>query len=632
MPEPRNYRFAADPDLMVGTPQEGLTSLVSPSGTARATSDAVLDVMKDPAKAIGNILEQGRQIASNKQKLISTIIKPMKGLDDKPTTSGAPSPAEVEANRIISLVTTASSIPEDMAIAMILEVWPVWQANGNTWDTFIAFIGKAASVFKNPQDVIEWSKKLFESMQDGAPVFTPEYIMSVALDGMRTRNFTNYQNLLLSLPFYKSIWSNKPVDTSTITKSVNQIGTLMQAIQTPTEDMKEVLDHMKAKNNLLLSMNVFYKSMLTWVRDTDKRKMYDAANLIKDRAFETGALFQRLIEIEMQKKALRETIGNAIRGENVVNPPGMQRKNSHKLFKTVLAAPPATAPATSSPAPAAGSTLTTAEQLAMTEAMAINRKELLFEARKKIIENNINQINSMSEQKAKGLSGDLGLFSSFVNSGNVVKKIDDTIRLIDQQFKDAEDIKKISKDWANRHTPKRSENEAVSAKRDTLNMNEMKYIAEQQNLKESSLSLKIQKIVLPKEIEYFELKQDYDTNLSQLEAPISALMVNSLVTTRDPRTGKLTTVNKRFTRPIAIKSAWETGKKIVALLMEISQALQAGTSNTELGRAMFKNASNYYKAAVKQEVENNKMLMDNLAKTGIGGGQVNYTPVAVGKK
>lgn len=630
MPEQRNYRFAADPDLMVGTPQEGLTSLVSPSGTARATSDAVLDVMKDPGKAIDKILEQGRQIASNKQKLISTIIKPMKGLDDKPPASGGPSPAEVEADKIIGSIKILSSLPEEMAIAMILEVWPTWQANGNTWDTFIAFIGRAASVFKNPQDVIEWSKKLFASMQDGAPVFTPEYIMSVALDGILTRNFTNYQNLLLSLPFYKSIWSNKPVDTSTITKSVDQIGTLMQAVQTPTEDMKEVLDHMKAKNNLLSSMNVFYKSMLTWVRDTDKRKMYDAAKLIKGRAFETGALFQRLIEIEMQKKALRETIGNAMRGENVVNPPGMQRKNSHKLFKTVLAAPPATA--ASAPASAAGSTLTTTEQLAMTEAMAINRKELLFEARKKIIENNINQINSMSEQKAKGLSGDLNLFSSFVNSGNVVKKIDDTIRLIEEQFKDAELIKKISKDWANKHTPKSSENEAVSAKRDTLNMNEMKYIAEQQNLKESSLSLKIQRIVLPKEIEYFELKQDYDTNLSQLEAPISALMVNSLVTTRDPRTGKLTTVNKRFTRPIAIKSAWETGKKIVALLMEISQALQAGTSNTELGRAMFKNASNYYKAAVKQEVENNKMLMDNLAKTGIGGGQVNYTPVAVGKK
>jgi hypothetical protein len=47
---------------------------------------------------------------------------------------------------------------------------------------------------------------------------------------------------------------------------------------------------------------------------------------------------------------------------------------------------------------------------------------------------------------------------------------------------------------------------------------------------------------------------------------------------------------------------------------------------------MAKNASNYYKAAIKQEVENNKMLMDNLKDVGLGGGQVNYTPVAVGKK
>lgn len=647
MPEQRNYRFAAG-DLMVGTPEEALTGVVSPSGTGRATTDAVRDVIKDPAKAIDGILEQGRQIASNKQKLISTIIKPMKGLDDKPSTPGTPSPAELEADRIISLITAASSISEDAAIAMIVEVWPTWQSNGNTWDTFIKFIGQAASTFRNPQDVIEWSKKLFESMQDGAPVFTPEYIMAVALDGIRTRNFTNYQNLLLSLPFYKSVWTKQPVDTSAFSKAVSQIGTLMQAIQTPTEEMQVVLENMRAKNDLITSMSTFYKSMVDWVQKSDTRKMLDAANLIKNRNFQTGALFERLIEIEMQKKALRQTIGDAIRGLNVVNPQArpMQRQNSHKLFKKVFSAggAPASGPggSTSAPATSAGSgtsstttsttgsgTLSPAEQAARAAGNLINRKSALIEQRQRVIENNLKQINNISEQKAKGLSGDLGLFSSLVTSGNVVKKIDETLNEINTQETEIKLVESESIQWIN--NPVVSGSEQLSAQADTISLNEMRFKALRQDLGAIKQDLKIQRIVLPKELEYFELKEEYDTNKAQLDAPISALMVNNLTTTTNSR-GKTTTVNTRVTRPIAIKNTWETGKKIVNLLMQISQALQAGTNHSPTGESMAKNASNYYKAAVKQEVENNKMLMENLAKTGIGGGQVNYTPVAVGKE
>ena len=641
MPEQRNYRFAAG-DLMVGTPEEALTGVVSPSGTGRATTDAVRDVIKDPAKAIDGILEQGRQIASNKQKLISTIIKPMKGLDDKPSTPGTPSPAELEADRIISLITAASSISEDAAIAMIVEVWPTWQSNGNTWDTFIKFIGQAASTFRNPQDVLEWSKKLFESMQDGAPVFTPEYIMSVALDGIRTRNFTNYQNLLLSLPFYKSVWSKQPIDTSAFSKTVSQISTLMQARQTPTEEMQIVLENMKAKNYLITSMGTFYKSMIRWVQDADTRKMLDAAKLIENRKFETGALFERLIEIEMQKKALRQTIGDAIRGLNVVNPQRpMNRQNSHKLFKKVFSAGGSTTPgAGGSTSAGSGTSSTTtsttgsgalspAEQAARAAGNLITRKSALIEQRQRVIENNLKQINNISEQKAKGLSGDLGLFSSLVTSGNVVKKIDETLNEINTQETEIKLVESESIQWIN--NPVVSGSEQLSAQADTISLNEMRFKALRQDLGAIKQDLKIQRIVLPKELEYFELKEEYDTNKAQLDAPISALMVNNLTTTTNSR-GKTTTVNTRVTRPIAIKNTWETGKKIVNLLMQISQALQAGTNHSPTGESMAKNASNYYKAAVKQEVENNKMLMENLAKTGIGGGQVNYTPVAVGKE
>jgi len=641
MPEQRNYRFAAG-DLMVGTPEEALTGIVSPSGTARATTDAVKDVIKDPAKAIEGILEQGRQIASNKQKLISNIIKPMKGLDDKPSTPGTPSPAELEADRIIGIIANISSgIPEDAIIAMILEVWPVWQSNGNTWDTFIKFIGQAASTFKNPQDVIEWSKKLFESMQDGAPVFTPEYIMSVALDGIRTRNFTNYQNLLLSLPFYKSVWSKQPIDTSAFSKTVSQISTLMQAIQTPTEEMQIVLENMKAKNYLITSMGTFYKSMIRWVQDADTRKMLDAAKLIENRKFETGALFERLIEIEMQKKALRQTIGDAIRGLNVVNPQRpMNRQNSHKLFKKVFSAGGATTPGAGGSTSAGSSTSSTttsttgsgalspAEQAARAAGNLITRKSALIEQRQRVIENNLKQINNISEQKAKGLSGDLGLFSSLVTSGNVVKKIDETLNEINKQVSEITIVISESKKWISNPV---SGSEQLLAQSDTISMNEMRFTALLQDLGAIKQDLKIQRIVLPKELEYFELKEEYSTNVEQLKAPISALMVNSLKTTTDRR-GKTTTINTRVTRPIAIKNAWETGKKIVNLLMKISQDLQATTGHSSMGESMAKNASNYYKAAIKQEVENNKMLIDNLANVGLGGGQVNYTPVAVGKK
>jgi len=636
MPEPRNYRFAADPDLMVGTPQEGAMSLVSPSGTGRATTDAVLDVRKDPSKAFEGIIEQGRQIASNKQKLISNVIKPMKGLDDKPATPGAPSAAEAYADKILTAIEAVSSISNDAAIAMILEVWPVWQNNGNTWDTFLEFIMGAASVFSNPQDVIAWSKKLFESMQDGAPVFTPEYIMTVALDGIRTKNFTNYQNLLLSLPFYKSVWSKQPVDVTAFSKAVAQVGTLMEAIQTPTEEMKIAMENMIAKQKLLTAMNRFYKGMVRWVTETNTAKLNDAANLIRNRDFQIGSTFELFVKIEMQKRALQQTIGDAIRGLNVVNPPRpMQKQNSNKLFKITLAAPAppaATGSAgsgTSSTATTTGSgTLSPAEQAARAAGNLINRKSALIEQRQRVIENNLKQINNISEQKAKGLSGDLGLFSSLVTSGNVVKKIDETLNLINEQVTEILAVVRESRQWISNPV---SGSEQLSAQSDTISMNEMKFAALLQDLGAIKQDLKIQKIVLPKELEYFELKEEYDTNKAQLDAPISALMVNNLKTTTD-RSGKTKTINTRVTRPIAIKNTWETGKKIVNLLMQISQALQASTGHDPMGESMAKNASNYYKAAVKQEVENNKMLMENLAKTGLGGGQVNYTPVAVGKK
>ena len=634
MPEQRNHRFSQQQELQVGTGQilEGWAAPSSPEGAA---NQAIADLMKPGAapKAIEGITEQAKLIASNKQELISKIIKPMKGLDDTPPSPGVRSPAEKYADDIIYDITTSSSIPEDAAISMILKVWPSWSQKQYTWETFLNFISKAAKTFSNPGDVLEWSKNLFEAIQDGAPVFTPDYIMNVALDAVNTGDFAKYKNLLISLPFYKSVWSNKPIDTSEFSKSVSQISSIMELTRTPTQDMELVLRNMKAQNELITEFSFFYKSFLDWFQVVSISELQNAKKEIKDKVFDAGPWMQDFIRVQIKMKAMVDTITKGLEGQEVLGIDPKKKGSSSKLFKTVLAASPSSGTPSSSgssPASPSSSTLTPTEQAAITEAMAVTRKELLFEARKKIIENNINQINSISEQKAKGLSGDLGLFSSFVNSGNVVKKIDDTIRLIEEQFKDAELIKKTSKDWVNKHTPKSSENEAVSAKRDTLNMNEMKYIAEQQNLKESSLSLKIQRIVLPKEIEYFELKQDYDTNISQLEAPVSALMVNSLVTTRNPRTGKLTTVNKRVPRPMAIKSAWETGKKIVALLMQISQNLKAGTNNTELGRAMFKNATNYYQAAIKQENANNNMLMKYLSNIGLG--QVNYTPVDVGKK
>jgi len=620
MPESRNYRFANE--IQVGTPESMGQSAISPTSPERAVYDAAKEVQKDPGKAIDSLIEQARKIADNKQKLISTVIKPMKGLDDKPTTPGSISPAEAYADTVLNLIMASSSIPENDAINMILEVWPVWQSKGYTWETFAKFIVQAASIFKNPKDVIEWSNKLFESMIDAFPVFTPEYVMKVALDALSTRNFEKYQNLLISLPFYKSVWSKEPISASEFSKAVAQVSTMMKAVQTPTADMQRALDNMVQKNKMVTALWPFYKQLLFWIQNVDTEATKKAILDVKNKNFQTGSTFEYLVKINAQMNVLKKTLGEAIKGGELTGQPDKgARKGFNKSFKTVLAAPPAP------------SKLQTDSEAARTQAYEIQRLTKITERRLEIIENNTKQIDNIIEQKAKGLSGDLGLFSSLVTSGNVVQKIDETLKQIGQQIADINMIIQLTEKWIKNHKPNttgtQQEQDAEAVQAATLEANQMMFRKQKQDLNQISQSLKIQRIVLPKEIEYFELKQDYDTNVEQLKAPVSALMVNTLVTTRDNK-GKLTVVNKRVARPLAIKSAWETGKQIVNLLMQISQSLQAGTNNSSLGQSMFKNATNYYKAAIKQEVENNKMLMENLTSVGLG--QVNYTPVPVGKK
>lgn len=640
MPEQRNCRFADE--LQAATPSAIGMGAAAPTSPETALGKGLLDVVADPNKAIEGLIEQQRQISSNKQKLISSIIMPMKGLSDKPA-SGSISDAEKYVNDLLLDISRVSGISNDAAISMLLETWPFWQKNGNTWDTFEEFIKVAASSFFNTQDVIEWSKKLFETMQDGAPVFTPEYIMSVALDAVKTKNFTKYQNLLISLPFYKSVWSKQPIDDKAFSKATGQIATVMQAVQYPTAEMEVAMQNMVARYKLIAMASTWYKGMLNYVVMRDTIALNDISRNMKNRTFSIDD-FESLVRLQMQRYETEKIIRSGVTGGQIVNPQRPTTKSSSKLFRTVLAAPSgstATGAAgvgtssatTSTTGSSSGTTpsLTADQQKAVDEAMEINRRAALIDERQKIIENNLKQISNINEQKAKGLSSDLGLFSSFVSSGNVVKKIDDTIALIREQFLAADFVIITAGNWIKSHNIDMDSPDKIKAQHDTLEMNQMRYRTLKQDLNEIAISLKIQRIVLPKELEYFELKEEYDTNKAQLEAPISALMVNNLKTTTD-RNGKTKTINTRVTRPIAIKNTWETGKKIVNLLMQISQALQAGTNHSAMGESMAKNASNYYKAAVKQEVENNKMLMENLAKTGLGGGQVNYTPVAVGTK
>ncbi len=642
MPEQRNYRFAQD-TLEMGSAGQA-AGILAPSSPEAAMGQATIDLMKPGAApvAIEGIINQARQIASNKQELISKIIKPMKGLDDTPPASGARSPAEKYADDIISKITAESSIPEDAAIAMILKTWPFWSQKLYTWDTFLNFISKAAKTFSNPQDVLEWSKNLFASMQDGAPVFTPDYIMNVALDAINTGNFTKYQNLLISLPFYKSVWSQKPIDSNEFSKSVSQISSVMELTRTPTEDMNLVLRNMKAQNELITEFSYFYKSFLDWLQAVNITELENAKKEIKGKVFDAAAWMQGRIRVELKRKALTDTITKGLIGLEVLGIEPEKKKTTRgsiKLFKTVLAGPsgPVTGTTSTSGSGTSSTTTTTTgsgiltplEKDAINSANFITRKKSLIDRRKSVIDNNLKQISNINEQKTKGLSNDLGLFSSLVTSGNVVGKIDKTITEIGIQYTEIMEVIAASKSWIAKYQSQDSD--TIRAQLNTISMIEMEFKAQLQDLSEIKQNLKIQRIVLPRELEYFELKEEYDTNVEQLKAPISALMVNSLKTVTDKK-GKTTTINTRVARPIAIKNAWETGKKIVNLLMQISQALQAATGHDSYGESMAKNASNYYKAAIKQEVENNKMLMDNLKDVGLGGGQVNYTPVAVGKK
>jgi hypothetical protein len=640
MPEQRNYRFADDPQLQAGTPSAIMGGLFSPTSPEAAQNKAADDIRKDPNKAIEGLIEQQRLTSSNKQKLISSIIGPMKGLSDKPATGSDISDAEKYTTDLLTSIESVSGISEDAAVSMLLETWPFWQKNGNSWGTFEEFIKVAAKHFFNTQDVIEWSKNLFQTMQDGSPVFTPEYIMSVALNAVNTGNFTNYQNLLLSMPFYKAVWSKQPVDSQDFSKATSQIGLMMQAVQTPTKEMGIAMDNMIARYNLITYASTWYKGMLTYVVKRDTRILEEISRIMKDRKFTTWDVLESIINMQLQRYETEKIIRDGLKGQPIVNPQRPNIKtNSNKLFKTVLSVGSATTPgAGGSTSAGSGTSSTTtstplsdSQQKASNQANALNREALLIDKNQEIIQKKIEKINSISEGKAKGLTGDLGLFSSLVTSGNVVKEINETLKLIADQRVLIKKAITTNESWINRNPINSATPDALAAHHQTLSMNRKRYQVLGMELDGMEQALKIQRIVLPKELEYFELKEEYDTNVEQLKAPISALMVNSLKTTTDNK-GRTTTINTRVARPIAIKNAWETGKKIVNLLMQISQALQAGTGHSAMGESMAKNASNYYKAAIKQEVENNKMLMDNLRDIGLGGGQVNYTPVAVGKK
>ena len=637
MPEQRNYRFADD-QLQAGTPSAIIGGLFSTTSPEAAQNKAADDIRKDPNKAIEGLIEQQRLTSSNKQKLISSIIGPMKGLSDKPATGSDISDAEKYTTDLLTSIESVSGISEDAAVSMLLETWPFWQKNGNSWGTFEEFIKVAAKHFFNTQDVIEWSKNLFQTMQDGSPVFTPEYIMSVALNAVNTGNFTNYQNLLLSMPFYKAVWSKQPVDSQDFSKATSQISLMMQAVQTPTKEMGIAMDNMIARYNLITYASTWYKGMLTYVVKRDTRILEEISRIMKDRKFTTWDVLESIINMQLQRYETEKIIRDGLKGQPIVNPQRPNIKtNSNKLFKTVLSVgtTPGAGGSTSAGSGTSSTTTSTplsdSQQKASNQANALNREALLIDKNQEIIQKKIEKINSISEGKAKGLTGDLGLFSSLVTSGNVVKEINETLKLIADQRVLIKKAITTNESWINRNPINSATPDALAAHHQTLSMNRKRYQVLGMELDGMEQALKIQRIVLPKELEYFELKEEYDTNVEQLKAPISALMVNSLKTTTDNK-GRTTTINTRVARPIAIKNAWETGKKIVNLLMQISQALQAGTGHSAMGESMAKNASNYYKAAIKQEVENNKMLMDNLRDIGLGGGQVNYTPVAVGKK
>jgi len=336
--------------LQVGTiPQFGVGK-IAPTSPEAAITTGLQEAVKTPGQSLEGIKEQAKIISEDEQKLIDLVSSRM-GLSSQSPSPGAKSPAQIKAEQLINSFNMAPPVVVDL----INSTYGTWSGKGFTFDRFVDLLLKAKQVFQDPQGIKQFVNKLADAMVDAMPLYTPNQMLDIALSGLASKNLNDFNTIILILPFYKSILENKPVDLSEANKGL-EASTLLNSLSSdPSADTKAVRENLFNKNKMLQSIWPFYRGVLMWTTKMNSAVLSDIANKMKNRTFQTGTLFEMLVNVEMYKQELARTVSQGISGKEVFNTKTSSTKNKKYRIVTSQATAPANTgvnPMAISPSPA----------------------------------------------------------------------------------------------------------------------------------------------------------------------------------------------------------------------------------------------------------------------------------------
>lgn len=630
--------------LQVGTiPQFGVGK-IAPTSPEAAITTGLQEAVKAPGQALEGIKEQAKIISEDEQKLIDLVSSRM-GLSSQSPSPGAKSPAQIKAEQLINSFNMAPPVVVDL----INSTYGTWSGKGFTFDRFLDLLFKAKQVFQDPQGIKQFVNKLADAMVDAMPLYTPNQMLDIALSGLANKNLNDFNTIILILPFYKSIIENKPVDMSLANKGL-EASTLLNSLSSdPAADTKAVRENLFNKNKMLQSIWPFYRGVLMWTTKMNSAVLADIANKMKNRRFQTGTLFEMLVNMEMYKQELAKTVSQGISGKEVFNtktssskikkyriitsqaavPSGTSTPASQNMGNASLSTPsPATAPNASTGAGATTSTTTsTANQQEPLDAQnerssaisQIINQELLVVQRladeKKQLEGKLisllEQIFNTSTDEPQKISSSIG----HLYNGKVYA--DQIERLSGLMYTSIQDIFKYQQE-ALSHINKVV---GVTAKNQAQGIQKsIEFAASDTRVKlfelyESYNSVQQFNIVLPEAQFFIDKIASYNMSKAQFDSPMNFLTttVVKFDTLTKPGTAKYMPV-EGVTKSRARAEIYKMGLECVSLMHSAASKLTGG--NNAFGLAMAQMSQNLMKKAEIFDLANKAWFMQKL-KQGI---------------
>lgn len=611
--------------LQVGTiPQFGVGK-ISPTSPEAAITTGLQEAVKAPGQAIEGIKEQAKIISEDEQKLIDLVSSRM-GLSAQSPSPGAKSPAQLKAEQLIN----SFNMSPPVVVDLINSTYGTWSGKGFTFDRFVDLLLKVKQVFQDPQGIKQFVSKLADVMVDAMPLYTPNQMLDIALSGLANKNLNEFNTIILILPFYKSIIENKPVDTSSVNKGL-EASTLLNSLNSdPSKDTKVVRENLFNKNKMLQSIWPFYRGVLMWTTKMNSAVLADIANKMKNRTFQTGTLFEMLVNVEMYKQELARTVSQGISGKEVFNTKASNTKSKKYRIVTSQATAPVNTgtPISITPSPAppaavpASGTATNAQMPLDPNLESIQYFEREFKKNQAYIDNitkeiNVyqNQISSILNQVFDTSGNTETLVSSLVNlytgadiAKKIIIKIDEINRKVSQNYK-------LNTYMVNQHkkltnpTAKSIANAIIDAAEIAVSQYQTTLMPLLESKNTASQFLRL----LPEAQSFIDVIASYNVSKEQLSSRMNFL-TTTLVTfdTRSkPGVNKVNPV-QGVSKSRARAEVYKMGLQGVALMR--SAAAKMGGGGDAIGVAMAFASQNLIKKAQKFDLDNKNWFMQALGK------------------